>query len=73
MLNHEDTSDVGDEKAAFSTCPFALLMGDRSDAIRQIRKPKEKLKIELWKRGAIPYYLQVEKMEKLCRINKNKT
>ena len=37
-LNHEDTSDVGDEKPAFSTCPFALLMGDRSDAIRQIRK-----------------------------------
>ena len=54
VLNHEDTSDVGDEKAAFRTCPFDLLMGNRSEVIRQICKPKEKLKIEVWKGGNIP-------------------
>ena len=73
VLNHEDTSDVGDEKAAFRTCPFDLLMGNRSEVIRQICKPKEKLKIEVWKGGNIPYYLQVEKMEEFCRVTKNKT
>ena len=73
VLNHEDTSDVGYDNAAFSTYPFDLLMGHRSDAIRQICKPKKELKIEVWKGGNIPYYLQVEKMEKLCRVNKTKT
>ena len=43
-------------------------MGHRSDAIRRICKAKEELKIEVWKGGHTPYYLQAEKMEDIPLI-----